>query len=193
MIKLKELFSTKSNLLSLLRLLLVIPLWILFDNINLGFNRTIIMSLCWFAALTDMLDGYLARKFNEVTEMGKIIDPLADKFVIGVVVLQLFLIGDVPDYYFWMILGRDALIFIGGIFVSRKLGRVLPSNMLGKITVISIGLVLFFILLQVDRSSIFFKGLYLLSILLIISSLIGYGIRSFEFIKQKKNEPAKES
>ena len=193
MIKLKELFSTKSNLLSLLRLLLVIPFWILFDNINSGSNRIIIMSLCWFAALTDMLDGYLARKFNEVTEMGKIIDPLADKFVIGVVVLQLFLIGDVPNYYFWMILGRDALIFIGGIFVSRKLGRVLPSNMLGKITVISIGLVLFFILLQVDRSSIFFKVLYLLSILLIISSLIGYGIRSFEFIKQKKNEPAKES
>jgi CDP-diacylglycerol--glycerol-3-phosphate 3-phosphatidyltransferase len=151
------------------------------------------MILCWFAVLTDVLDGYLARKFNEVTEMGKIIDPLADKFVIGVVVLKLFLIGDVPDYYFWMIVGRDVLIFTGGIFVSRKLGRVLPSNMLGKITVISIGLVLFIILFQVNRSSVFFKGIYLLSILLVISSLIGYAIRAFEFIKQKKNEPAKKS
>ena len=92
-----------------------------------------------------------------------------------------------------MIIVRDALIFTGGIFVSKKLGRVLPSNMLGKIAVISIGLVLFFILLQVDRSSIFFKGLYLLSILLVISSLVGYAIRAFEFIKQKKNEPIKES
>ena len=151
------------------------------------------MILCWFAVLTDVLDGYLARKFNEVTEMGKIIDPLADKFVIGVVVLKLFLIGDVPDYYFWMIVGRDVLIFTGGIFVSRKLGRVLPSNMLGKITVISIGLVLFIILFQVNRSSVFFKGIYLLSILLVISSLIGYAIRAFEFINQKKNEPAKKS
>ncbi|MGA8265175.1 MAG: CDP-alcohol phosphatidyltransferase family protein, partial [Ignavibacteriaceae bacterium] len=105
MIKLKELISTKSNLLSLLRLLLVIPLWLLFDNINLGYSRIFIMILCWFAVLTDVLDGYLARKFNEVTEMGKIIDPLADKFVIGVVVLKLFLIGDVPNYYFWMIVG----------------------------------------------------------------------------------------
>ena len=193
MIKLKELISTKSNLLSLLRLLLVIPIWMLFDNINAGSNRIIIMCLCWFAALTDILDGYLARKFNEVTEMGKIIDPLADKFVIGVVVLRLFFSGEVPDYYFWMILGRDALIFTGGILVSKKLGRVLSSNMLGKITVISIGLTLFFILLQVDRSSIFFKGLYLLSIILIVSSLFGYAIRSFEFIRQKNNEPAKES
>ena len=111
MIKLKELVNTKSNLLSLLRLLLVIPLWILFSNINSGYNRTIIMGMCWFAAFTDVLDGYLARKFNEVTEMGKIIDPLADKFVIGVVVLNLFLLGEVPDYYFWMIVGRDAIIF----------------------------------------------------------------------------------
>ncbi len=193
MIKPKELVSTKSNLLSLLRLLLVIPLWMLFDNIDSGNNRTIIMSLCWFAALTDILDGYLARKFNEVTEMGKIIDPLADKFVIGVIVLKLFFINEVPDYYFWLIVGRDALIFTGGIIISNKIGRILPSNMLGKITVISIGLVLFFILLQVNRTSIFFKGLYILSILLIISSLIGYSIRSFEFIKQKKNEPVKES
>jgi cardiolipin synthase (CMP-forming) len=193
MIKLKELISTRSNLLSLLRLLLVIPLWMLFDNINSDSNRIIIMCLCWFAALTDVMDGYLARKFNEVTEMGKIIDPLADKFVIGVVVLRLFFTGEIPDYYFWMIVGRDALIFAGGIFVSQKLGRILPSNMLGKITVISIGLTLFFILLQVDRSSIFFKGLYLLSILLIVSSLLGYAIRSVEFIRQKNNEPAKES
>ena len=193
MIKIKELFSTKSNLLSLLRLLLVIPIWILLDHIDTGHNRIIVISLCWFAAFTDVMDGYLARRFDEITEMGKIIDPLADKFVIGVVVLKLFLINEIPDYYFWMIVGRDALIFVGGIIVSNKIGRVLPSNMLGKITVTAIGLTLFFILLQVNRNAIYFKGLYYLSIILIISSLIGYSIRSFEFIKQKKNEPAKES
>jgi cardiolipin synthase len=193
MVKRKELFSTKSNLLSLFRLLLVIPIWILLDNIDVGYNRTIVISLCWFAAFTDVMDGYLARRYNEITETGKIIDPLADKFVIGVVVLKLFLINDIPGYYFWMVVGRDLLIFIGGIIVSKKIGKILPSNMLGKITVISIGLTLFFMLLQVSRNEIYFKGLYYLSIILIFSSLIGYSIRSFEFIKQKKNEPAKES
>ena len=193
MTNLKEIVSTKSNLLSLLRLLLVIPLWILFNNINSGNNRIIIICICLFATITDVLDGYLARKFNEITEMGKIIDPLADKVVIGFVVLELFWLNEVPTYYFWMIVGRDVLIFIGGIIISKKLGRVLPSNMLGKITVISIGLVLLFILFQVDRHTIYFRGLYLISILLIFSSLIGYLIRSIEFIKQKKNEPLKES
>ena len=152
-----------------------------------------IICICLFATITDVLDGYLARKFNEITEMGKIIDPLADKVVIGFVVLELFWLNEVPTYYFWMIVGRDVLIFIGGIIISKKLGRVLPSNMLGKITVISIGLVLLFILFQVDRHTIYFRGLYLISILLIFSSLIGYLIRSIEFIKQKKNEPLKES
>lgn len=184
MIKLKDLVNTKSNLLSLLRLLLFIPLWILFDNIDSGYNRTIIISLCWFAALTDVLDGYLARKFNEVTEMGKIIDPLADKIIIGTVVIKLFLLGQVPNYYFWMILGRDVLIFTGGIIISKKLQKVLPSNVLGKLTVVSIGLVLFFIIAQINRSGLFFKGLYLLSILLIFASLFGYAIRSIEFIRQ---------
>lgn len=193
MTNLKEIVSTKSNLLSLLRLLLVMPLWILFNNINSGNNRIIIICICLFATITDILDGYLARKFNEITEMGKIIDPLADKVVIGFVVLELFWLNEVPTYYFWMIVGRDVLIFIGGIIISKKLGRVLPSNMLGKITVISIGLVLLFILFQVDRHTIYFRGLYLISILLIFSSLIGYLIRSIEFIKQKKNEPLKES
>jgi cardiolipin synthase (CMP-forming) len=193
MIKLKDLFSTKSNLLSLLRLLLVIPLWILLNNFDSEYNRTIVISICWFAAFTDIMDGYLARKFNEITEMGKIIDPLADKFVIGVVVLKLFIIGEVPGYYFWMIVGRDSLIFVGGIIISKELGRVLPSNMLGKLTVVSIGLTLFLILLQVNRTEILFKGLYYLSIILIISSLIGYSLRSFEFIKQMKNESPKES
>lgn len=188
MIKLKELISTKSNLLSLLRLFLAVPLWILFDNIDNGYNRTIIISLCWLAALTDVIDGYLARKFNEVTEIGKIIDPLADKIIIGSVVIKLFLTEQIPGYYFWMIIGRDVLIFVGSILISQKLRRVLPSNVLGKLTVISIGLVLFFIILQIDRRELFFKGLYLLSILLIFASLIGYAIRSVEFIRQKKNE-----
>lgn len=192
MIKLKELVSTKSNLISLLRLLLSIPLWILFDNIDNGYNRVIIISLCWFAALTDVLDGFLARKFNEVSEMGKIIDPLADKIVIGTIVIKLFLTGQIPHYYFWIILGRDALIFIGGIIISKKLRRVLPSNVLGKLTVTSIGLVLFFIIMQVNRTALYFKGLYLLSIILSIASLIGYAVRSIEFIRQEKNESVEE-
>ena len=91
--------------------------------------------------LTDVLDGYLARKLNQVTEVGKIIDPLADKAAMAVIVVKLFSIGEISAFFFLLIIIRDLLIFIGGIYVSKKLGRVLPSNKLGKLTVLFIGFV----------------------------------------------------
>lgn len=184
-VKYKELLNI-SNLLSLLRLFLAVPLWLLLDNFYE--NRLIVFALCIFALVTDLMDGYLARKLNQITEMGKIIDPLADKVGISAVVIKLFIIGQIPDYFFWMVVIRDALIFLGGIYVSRKIGKVLPSNMLGKISVLSIGFVILFILLNVDRSQIVFKLFYWISLVLIIASFIGYLIRALEFIKKKDYE-----
>ena len=183
----KEIY-TKSNLLSLLRLLLVIPFWILLDNFGDPNVRYFTFALCIFGAITDVLDGYLARKFNEVTEFGKIIDPLADKIVIGVIILKLYLIGIIPTYYFIMIIGRDLIIFLGGIFITSRIKRVLPSNMLGKITVTNIGIVIMLFILRVDTSYLIFKMIYGLSIVLIFVSLIGYIIRASEFLKQKNYE-----
>ncbi len=181
-IKLSEI-NTWSNLLSIFRLLMAIPFWFLLDYFEDPTIRLITFALCLFASFTDILDGYLARKLNEVTEFGKIIDPLADKIAIGVIVIKLFLIGEIPAYYFWMILLRDVLIFTGGIFITRKIGKVLPSNILGKITVIIIGIVILLILLNVDRTSLIFIILYYSSIALIFISFFGYTIRAFEFIK----------
>ncbi len=62
--------------------------------------RYITFALCVFAAATDMLDGYLARKLNQVTEVGKIIDPLADKAAMAVIVVKLFLIGEISYFLF---------------------------------------------------------------------------------------------
>jgi CDP-diacylglycerol--glycerol-3-phosphate 3-phosphatidyltransferase len=176
--------KTKSNLLSLVRLFLAIPFWFLLDNFQSEQVRYITVGFCLIAAATDILDGFLARKFNEITELGKVIDPLADKIVVGIIILKLFLIGQIETYYFIMIIGRDLLIFLGGIIISKKIGKVLPSNMLGKITVSNIGVVILMILLYISRSNIIFMILYYLSIVLMIVSLIGYAIRAKEFLKQ---------
>ena len=184
-VKYKELLNI-SNLLSLLRLFLAVPLWLLLGNFYE--NRLIVFALCILALVTDLMDGYLARKLNQITEMGKIIDPLADKIGIASVVIKLFMIGQIPGYYFWMIIIRDVLIFTGGIFVSRKIGKVLPSNMLGKITVLSVGFVILFILLNVDRSLIIFKLFYGVSLVLIVASFFGYVIRALEFLRKKNYE-----
>ncbi len=177
--------KTKSNFLSLIRLLLALPLWFLFDDFQSSNTRVIIVMICLLAALTDTFDGYLARKYHEVTEFGKIIDPFADKVIIGVVIIKLFIIGKVNGTYLLLILCRDLLIFIGGIFVARKIKKILPSNVLGKITVSNIGLVIFLIIINVSKENVFFQFFYNLSIALIIISIIGYAYRAFEFIKKK--------
>ena len=182
MIKLKEI-NTISNYLSLLRLLLAIPFWIMLNYFPS--YKFILLALVLFASITDILDGYIARKMNQITEFGKIIDPLADKICIGLIIIKLFLIKQIPGYYFFMVIGRDLLIFIGGIFLTKKLGRVLPSNVLGKVTVLVIGIVIIFILLQVDKNSFYFKSIYYLSLLLIIVSLSAYIQRGIEFLKAK--------
>ncbi len=177
--------KTKSNLLSLIRLLTAIPFWFLLDDFNSSQTRIIIFALCIFAALTDILDGFLARKYNEVTELGKIIDPFADKIVIASIIIKLFSIGKVDLFYFILIISRDILIFIGGIIVSSKIGKVLPSNILGKITVINISLVILLILFNLSEDNVVFNLLYYLSITLIIISIIAYTYRAIEFIKKK--------
>lgn len=171
--KKKEIF-TASNFLSFLRLLLAVPIWILMDNFDQDAARYAVAGLGIFASITDVLDGYLARKLNQVTEAGKIIDPLADKILIGIVVLKLYLIGEMPPLYFWLVIGRDLLIMAGGLIIAKKIGWVIPSNLLGKLAVAVISFVLLFIILNIARESIYFAVLYYLSIVLIIASFGNY-------------------
>jgi CDP-diacylglycerol--glycerol-3-phosphate 3-phosphatidyltransferase len=181
-------FFNISNALSFFRLLLAIPLWFLLDDLENSGTKLIILIVAFTAIVSDFLDGYFARKLNQITETGKIIDPLADKVITAAVVIKLFLIGQLPATLFYMIIGRDILIFLGGIILSAKLGKVLPSNMLGKITVTVLALLLLLIILNFDRTSLIFKSIYLSALGLIIASFIGYIIRASEFIRQRRYE-----
>jgi CDP-diacylglycerol--glycerol-3-phosphate 3-phosphatidyltransferase len=174
-----------SNSLSFIRLFLVIPAWFAFNNFDESFARYSVAAIGIFAAVTDILDGYLARKLNQITEFGKVIDPLADKVLVVFVVLNLFFQGEIPDYYFYMILARDVLILIGGLVVSKKLGKVLPSDYIGKATVLAISFVLLMILLNVDRQSLPYLLLYYLSIILIFISLGNYIIKAVKVLSKK--------
>ncbi len=180
-------FLTISNLLSLLRLLLAIPLWLMFDNYFKDSSvKYWLFALCLFAALIDILDGYLARKFNQVTEAGKIIDPLADKVAMAIVVIRLAMYNELPLYYLLMIIIRDLLIFLGGIYVTSKIGKVLPSNILWKTTVLIIGIVILLTLLQIEKSSFLYSSFYYFSMFMIIISFIAYVYRAVEYLKRKK-------
>jgi CDP-diacylglycerol--glycerol-3-phosphate 3-phosphatidyltransferase len=183
----KDIF-TISNFISFLRILLFFPIYYTLSNLQVNDAfRYYTLGLFFLAYLTDISDGYLARKLNQVTEMGKIIDPLADKILVALIVFQLFLQNDIPGYYFYIIIGRDLLIFTGGIIVSRKIGFVLPSNYMGKGTVVSIGLFFILVVLNVKTTiPVLYYFVEYLSILLSFISVIVYARRGYIEIKEHK-------
>lgn len=88
------------------------------------------------AALTDMLDGYIARKRNLVTNFGKLMDPLADKLLVMSALICLAQVGDVPGWMVIVILGREFII-TGMRQVAAAQGIVIAAGTTGKIKTIT--------------------------------------------------------
>lgn len=184
MVNFKEI-HTKSNYLSIFRIFLAIPIWFIIGHFYDGSEyRWYLFGLFFIAYMTDLLDGFLARKFNEITEMGKILDPLADKIVVLTIVVKFYLDGIIPEFYFWIIILRDIIIFIGGIFISNKIGKVLPSNNLGKGTVFSIMMFFLAVIFDAENDATWlYNFLLYTSTFLSFASVFGYAIRGYEAFK----------
>jgi CDP-diacylglycerol--glycerol-3-phosphate 3-phosphatidyltransferase len=144
----KDDIFTPSNLISIMRAMFVLPA-IFCIMAQLYF---LVAAIFIAAVITDLLDGLIARKTNTVTEIGKIVDPLADKIFIGLVVITMAAYDLIPIWFIAIILGRDLVILAGGWWAKKKLGIVLPSNYPGKIAVITISLTLFFIIIRAGIS-----------------------------------------
>lgn len=116
------------NALCILRMLLVLPVaWLL---VRQDFERT--MWLFAFAAATDGLDGFLAKRCGWTSELGKILDPLADKILLVGTYITLAAIGQVPVWLAVIVVGRDVVITTGAILYNWIYGY--PN---GKPTAIS--------------------------------------------------------
>ncbi len=178
-------FLTSSNLLSVLRALLIVPfVAVMLSNLpNARLWGCVIILL---AALTDKLDGVLARRFNEVTEWGKILDPLADKVGVAAVALVLLRLGEIPLWYVLTLLGRDLVIFAGGVFVKARYGVVTSSNLMGKWTIVAVSITLFSGVLHLP--SPWLDILVGVSSVMLLLSLVSYFIRFLTIIKGQQEE-----
>ena len=131
-----------SNMLSLARIGLI-PL-IVYSIIRHYYLMTLVVG--GLAIVSDLLDGYIARRLNQQSDLGKILDPIADKLVIGVVILALILSNPkFPLWAFAIVIIRDCLIVTGNIIVFRRRRIITRSNRWGKCTsfVLSTALMLY--------------------------------------------------
>ena len=116
------------NSLSFLRILLVpVFLWLIVAN-----HTWWAIGVLAFSSVTDYLDGYLARRWNQQTRLGQLLDPAADRLYIFATLLGLTLVGYVPAWLFWVILARElVLIPTMPLLAARGYGP-LPVHFLGK-------------------------------------------------------------
>lgn len=110
-----------------------IPVFIVVFLVGWRYLAAIIFIL---AAFTDMLDGKIARKYNLVTNFGKLMDPLADKLLVMSALICMVQLGDVPGWMVIVILGRE--FFITGMRqVAAAQGIVIAAGMTGKIKTVT--------------------------------------------------------
>jgi CDP-diacylglycerol--glycerol-3-phosphate 3-phosphatidyltransferase len=128
----KDLF-TVSNLVSFSRMLVPIPL--AFMGPPDGTPDLLFTLLVAWAILSDFLDGWIARWMNQVSELGKVLDPIADKVCAALLFIYAVWVGRIPSWFLAALLGRDVLILLGSWFILSKHRKVAMSVMSGKVTV----------------------------------------------------------
>ena len=82
---------------------------------------------------TDWVDGYLARRLGQVTEVGKFLDPLADRIAVIIAVIAGLITGVLPAWFAWLLIIREALIGVGAIIGWRNGVTQLDVRWLGKL------------------------------------------------------------
>ena len=177
----KQYFIFIPNLLSIVRIGLIYPI------LNSVYVGEYLVGLIYFlaASLTDALDGFLARKMNWFTELGKILDPIADKLLVIGTIFVLWANNFIPMYVFTILIGRDVLILLGAAMHMSLITNDAPSpNILGKITT---GSQIFYIaqilILQATNFDLHLLWLDWIIVLITASSLLVYAFDWFKSIK----------
>ena len=192
--KIHKLFSnvwTIPNVLTILRIILIPVFVVLFFK---GQKMAALAVFC-AASLTDMLDGYLARKLNQITDFGKLFDPLADKLmVLTAMVCQTFW-GPLPLVAVIIVAAKELMMVLGGVFMLSK-DVVVYSNYVGKAAQVCFiaSLVLSFFHQEFLDGGVILLGmtpdilLLWITVALAIAAMIVYGIQAIRTIRYGKNK-----
>jgi len=122
-------FLTVPNVITVIRLsLLPVYLWLLFGKDEL-------VAAGWLLAvlgITDYFDGLIARKFNQVSEFGKIIDPVADRILVATAVISTMAVHAVPVWFGVATLAREVLVSLAVVIIASLGGARIDVLWIGK-------------------------------------------------------------
>jgi CDP-diacylglycerol---glycerol-3-phosphate 3-phosphatidyltransferase len=178
-------FAYPANLLTLARLLML-PAAIRYMRQPDGRWRA--LGVFAIAMLTDALDGPVARLRQEVSPLGKVLDPLADKIMIDTVAIALTQTREFPAWVTGLLLARDLGIVLGALLVYRRHAEVTVAHPAGKATTLALTGVMLLYAADGPRSGR--PALYVASVPFVLSMAI-YGRQLWRYIKPgRESRPA---
>lgn len=179
-----------ANILSLLRVIIV-PFFIFFLN-QTHLNKTnclISLSIFILASITDFFDGFIARKKNITTSLGKFLDPLADKILTTAAYLCFLNLKLVSVYVVFIILTREFLVFLIRLIASKE-NVVIAANFWGKLKTVTqiiscIITILYLIIPNIYMFSVYNFFIYASTFLTALSGFL-YIFENKELLKNSK-------
>lgn len=120
---------TIPNLISVIRIAAIpVFLWVLLVRDEPGWAAVLLGAIAW----TDFFDGWAARRLGQVSEIGKFLDPLADRLVVVASLVGGLAAGLVPAWLVWPLLARETLIGLATLYAMSRLGLRVVVRPLGK-------------------------------------------------------------
>ena len=181
-----------ANLLTLSRVFLSIPLVMalhrLSDNPILD-NAQRVFLMLFLIVLSDVLDGYVARKLNVVSNFGKLLDPIADKICLMIVMIFLIFNQGLPFLLFFLLLSiRDVYIIIIGLYLIHVQNTVFQANKSGKyfMGTTTLMMILFIFKDSYGISMNFCWFFYIISLILMVISGYEYHYRYIKYFNRIK-------
>jgi cardiolipin synthase len=169
------------NILTLSRFILIPVYLIVFFE---GYPKTAFFILV-VAGLTDIVDGYLARSRGLVTQLGVMLDPLADKTMMLAVIISLLISGMIPWEAAVAILIRDLGMIIGSAFVHFRGKQTLPANIWGKLTTVLYYLAILFIVFETPFAIVYLWFVIAISFLTSFIYIIQFALLNTNKMKVK--------
>ncbi len=156
------------NTLTLIRFLLI-PLFILVYFSSHPYHNEWAFVILLTAGLTDVVDGYLARRNNQVTQLGVMLDPLADKLMMLTVILSFLFSGRIDWWAAFIFFVRDAAMIISSAVFHFRGKKTVPANIFGKATTVMFYIAFLFVMFDLAYAGIILWSVILFSF---VTSLI---------------------
>jgi len=177
------------NTITLLRIGIVPFLFVLLSSPG-EFWSLILAILFVIASITDFFDGYIARKYNLITTMGKFLDPIADKLIVNTAMILMIPIGRIPAWIVAITIIRDLIVDVIRSIASSE-GNYIQASPIGKQKTLAqniavTALMIHYSILGLDAHFVGMIILYI-ALLLTIYSGVDYFIKFYQTTVQKDN------